>query len=40
MPGLLEFIVTFSVLSLVLTLSADDNAAGLDDAALASLGWL
>ncbi|MCK6451392.1 MAG: hypothetical protein L6R19_11135 [Alphaproteobacteria bacterium] len=45
MPGLLELIVALSVLSLLLALTADEDAPsfddlGLDDAALASVGWL
>lgn len=40
MPGLLELIVAMSVLSLLATLILDENAPSLDDAALASLGWL
>ena len=40
MPGLLELITVLSALSLVLALTADEGVSPLDDAALASLGWL
>lgn len=45
MPGLLELIVSISVLALVLAVTADEDAPSLvdlelDDAALASVGWL
>jgi len=39
MPGLLESIVALCVLSLLLTATSED-APTLDDAALASSGWL
>ena len=40
MPGLLELIVAMSAFSLVAALVLDEDAPSLDDAALASLGWL